>query len=331
MLTGCGGSSPFTSTSTSPPPPPPPTTGSLYAANWITASILRFSAGANGNISPQSTIKGASTQIPTSGVLLLADSDNDRLFVCGFSTPALVIFEHASSKTGNVAPDRVVAGAATTISSPRSLALDSANNLLYVDDSSNNHILVFGSASTINGNVAPVRTIVPGLPVGFLALDAVNNRLFVQSNNSINVYDGASTLNGAVAANRVISGASTQFDFPGPMQLDSAGRLFLANGTTARGTQSILVYANAGAANGNVAPSAVIAGPNTTLSSSAGLAVSPAGELFVGDAGSVMVFAPSATANGNIAPVRVLAGSNTGLFTTPGFGNVTSIAIDPNH
>jgi hypothetical protein len=243
-----------------------------------------------------------------------------------------LIFEHASSRAGDIPPDRVLSGAATTITSPTTLTLDGANNLLYVDNGFSGNILVFGSASTINGNVAPVRTITLGFQTPSLVLDTSGNRLFVENGNSIAVYDGASSLNGAVTASRVISGASTQIEFPGAMQLDSAGRLFVANGTSAHGTQSILVFANAGTANGNVVPTAMIAGPNTMLHEPVSLAVSPAGELFVGEAGhGVLVFAPAATANGNVSPVRVLDGDKTGLFTTPGIGNLTSIAVDPNH
>ncbi|HEV2962221.1 MAG TPA: hypothetical protein VG649_10385 [Candidatus Angelobacter sp.] len=325
-LIGCGGST----AATSPPPPPPPTTGSLYAINGITSTVLRFDAGANGNVSPQAMIKGAATQI-MGAASLMTDAVNDRLFVSDFQTSSILVFDHASTKAGNVVPDRIISGAATTLHSQGDLVLDRANDQFYVNNTFSNNILVFGSASTINGNVAPTRIINTGFIPGSMTLDAGSNRLFLTTSNSIMIYDGASTLNGTVTANRMISGASTQLDFPGAMQLDGSGRLFVGNGTPVHGTQSILIYANAGSANGNVVPSAVIAGPNTMLDNQIGLALPPSGEIFVGQFFNVLVFAPAATANGNISPVRVLAGDKTGLFTTPGFGNVTGMTVDPNH
>ena len=48
VLAGCGGSSSSTTT-----PPPPPTVGKLYVTSGSTDSVLRFAAGATGNVSPQ--------------------------------------------------------------------------------------------------------------------------------------------------------------------------------------------------------------------------------------------------------------------------------------
>ena len=50
----------------------------------------------------------------------------------------------------NVAPSRIIAGAATNLITPTDVALDKVRNLLYVADDVDIH--VFASASTVNGN-----------------------------------------------------------------------------------------------------------------------------------------------------------------------------------
>ena len=65
---------------------------------------------------------------------------------------SILVFDNASTLTGNVTPTRVISGNATKLVAPIDVALDTTNNLLYVADGTS--ILVFSSASTINGNVS---------------------------------------------------------------------------------------------------------------------------------------------------------------------------------
>ncbi len=79
---------------------------------------------------------------------------------------------------------------------------------------------------------------------------------------------------------------------------------------------SITIYALG--ANGNVAPTATIAGSNTGLGQPDGLAFDASGRLYVSNAYpySVTIYAPGAS--GNVAPVATIGGSNTGLITPDG-------------
>jgi hypothetical protein len=60
----------------------------------------------------------------------------------------------SAGSTGNAAPVRTIAGAATTMIAPESLSVDSAGNVYVLNDL---NILKFGPNAT--GNVAPSATI----------------------------------------------------------------------------------------------------------------------------------------------------------------------------
>jgi hypothetical protein len=61
-------------------------------------------------------------------------------------------------------------------------------------------------------------------------------------------------------------------------------------------------------ANGNVAPTRIIAGSNTQLTSTDGLGADAQGNVYALNTSSIVVFAPSQS--GNVAPARVISGSN---------------------
>ncbi|PYP93092.1 MAG: hypothetical protein DMG65_01845 [Candidatus Angelobacter sp. Gp1-AA117] len=111
------------------------------------------------------------------------------------------------------------------------------------------------------------------------------------------------------------------------MVLDSAGRLLVSNCSVS--FNGITVYANAGSANGNLAPTAVITGPATQLSACTDIALSPTGELFVGNQGTGGILVFNGSAIGNASPIRFISGDNTGIQVVSGFGNLRGIALDP--
>jgi sugar lactone lactonase YvrE len=92
------------------------------------------------------------------------------------------------------------------------------------------------------------------------------------------------------------------------------------------GTVSILVYA--AGASGNASPTATIAGGNTGLTGTFGIALDGAGNIYVANAGipqSITVYA--AGASGNATPTATIAGGNTGLnfpfgIALDGAGNI---------
>jgi hypothetical protein len=307
--------------------------GKIYVTNAATNSIVRFDNAltATGNITPGTTISGASTQLAAPQYMLL-DTTNNRLFVANQGASSVVIFETVSTKTGNVTPERTIAGAATQLVSPVDVALDTGRNLLYVAVGSN--ILAFSGASTINGNSPPVRTIGVGFIVAAIFFDSANDRLFAadSAGNTVRVYDGTSLLNGAVAANRIVSGAATQLNKPAGLQVDTAGRLIVSN----FGAPSLTIYSNAATTSGNVTPVATITGSNTGLGAPTQMILNNAtttGDLHLADGKSatVLVFTNIGAASGNIAPARSITGSSTGLARSGGGTGpftATGIALD---
>lgn len=320
IMSGCGGS-----TATK---PLTPLAGKIYVTNGSASSLLRFQADMAGNVSPQNKI-ATTVQGPVS---LAIDTSHDRLVGASGSLSFLVI-DNAST---TLSPIRLISGPATTLQGPDAIAIDGATDLIYVVDSeaSGPKILVFGPASTINGDVAPLRTInisnASGGANHGLALDSMSNRLFLADTfaSTISVFDNASTLNGTVAPNRVISGPATQLTGPQPIALDSTGNLIVASNSS---PATILVFANAATANGNVAP-ANVAG--IAVNGAIQIAVSPANELFVVDGGSALnVYSNITKASGNLTPSRVISGPNSGLDVAPQSGLVSpfvwGLALDP--
>lgn len=306
--------------------------GSLYISNSSANSILHFgnASGVTGNATPNDTISGSATQL-ASPQYLFVDAANNRLFVANQGASSILVFENASSKTGNVAPDRTISGPTTTLVGPVDLALDSTRDLLYVADGPN--VLVFASASTVAGDTAPVRTIAVGFSVDAILVDSAGDRMFLAdgTGNAINVYDSASTLSHVVSPNRAISGAQTQLSAPAGLEVDSVGRLLVSN----LAGKTINIYANAATANGNISPTVSISGSNTQLAGATQIAVATSSNtLFVADgtAASVLVFANLNTASGNVAPTHAINGANTGMARSGGgTGPATAkgIALDP--
>jgi hypothetical protein len=169
-----------------------------------------------------------------------------------------------------------------------------------------------------NGNYNPGTNIIVGSNTGLLnpagiALDSSSN-IYVtnQGNSSVTVYSAGSS--GNVTPIATITGTNTGLLNPFGIALDSSNRIYVANGLNTT-TPSVTVYA--AGSNGNVAPIATIAGPNTGLADPSGIAVDPTGRIYVGNENSPsfngIVTVYNAGANGNVAPIRTITGANTGF------------------
>lgn len=315
---------------------PPPTTsgGELYVAT--PNSILRFSQAlsANGNVKPAATITGSSTQLLRPRFLHV-DTANDRLFVANNGNDSILVFNHASTANGNLAPSAVLAGSATGFSSPVDVAIDPGNDLLYVADGTT--IRVFSGESSLAGNVnvAPVRTFLAGGLVSGMLLDTSNDTLYVADANDgqVIVIGQASLQVFAAVPTALIQGSSTQLSDPGGLALDGTGRLVVSNaGTTVNSTPSVTIYSNPTTANGDIRPDTIIAGGSTGFAVPSQLALAPSsanGELFIADvtAQKISIYNNANNLRGNIgaAPDASIAGANTGLSGI----TINGMALDP--
>lgn len=321
---------PTTSPTPTPTPTPAAATGKLYESNANGNSIFRFDNAftATGNVTAAATIVGSATTLNSPAFITL-DATNDRLYVANNGGISILIFENASTKSGNIAPDRTIFGVATNLFSPVDVAVDPVNDFLYVADDVD--ILVFENASTTTGNVAPLHDLSLGFTASAVYVDSANDRLYVadSANSAIHIYDGASSLDGNVTSNRTLLGAATHLLNPDSIQIDGSGRLIISNAPSASASTSITIYSNAATITGNIAPLGEIKGLNTGVSAPDQLAVDKTGTstIYSLDSGSARIaaFANSGTATGNIAPTRSINGANTGLTTA---GHPAGLAID---
>jgi DNA-binding beta-propeller fold protein YncE len=236
----------------------------LFVANQGGSNILVFD-NANtqtGNAAPTRTISGPATQL-FSPVDVALDRTRDLLYVA--DNTAIQVFANGSTATGNVSPLHSLSLGFT----PSALFVDSANNRLFVADTTSNAVHVFDAAGTLNGVVSANRIVSGGTTQlnqpGGLQVDNAG-RLIVSNFNGATVtfYPNAATANGNVAPVATITGGSTGMIAPTQIVLNNAtttGDLYLADGAAA----SVLIFANIGAANGNVTPTRTINGSNTGL------------------------------------------------------------------
>jgi hypothetical protein len=300
-------------------------TGQLYVAT--PSSILRFSGAltANGNIAPTATISGAATGLSAPQRIFL-DPATNRLFVANQGGNSILVFDNVSNLNGNIAPSRTLVGASTQLSAPTDLAVDTANNLLYVANGT--HILVFAAASTINGNSPPVRNINMGVTVDALFLDQTNNQLYVADSvsNAVDRLDGASSQDVIGIVGGAIAGPLTLLSSPNGMTLDATGRLLVSNSSA---PLSVTIYSGASAATGNIAPAASISGAATGFLGPGPMAFNrtvTTGEVFIADslAAGIFIYTNSNTATGNLAPSRTISGAATTLVAN----GIKGIALD---
>jgi hypothetical protein len=131
---------------------------------------------------------------------------------------------------------------------------------------------------------------------------------------------------GDVAPLRVITGDKTQLDWPAAMKFDpNTGDLYIANDIG----QSILVFAHAEKADGDVAPSRQIRGASTHLRNPTGVALDFVHkEVWASNLGNSSATVYPMSANGDVAPLRIIrsaAEDKRGV----NFGRTSAVTYDP--
>ncbi len=133
----------------------------LYVVDGDTATVLVWDAAStvDGDTAPSRTIVGGNTgfNFPWG---IAVDVGRDILYVADESADAVFIFDGASSLDGDVAPDRILMGATSTLAGPAGIDVDPISNRLYVSHyPSDAAISIWDDASTVDGDVAPTRSL----------------------------------------------------------------------------------------------------------------------------------------------------------------------------
>jgi DNA-binding beta-propeller fold protein YncE len=232
----------------------------LYAVNLSTNSILVFDGAsqANGNVAPAREITGTNTLLDAPMSIYL-DNTNNRLYVSNFGTThTVLVFDNASSITGNVAPTRVISGfALKAYSQLFGIQVDTVRNILYVADANYGALYILDNASTLNGSVSASR-VITGMSTNLslaraLALDSSGNRIYVSSitgTGAILVFDNASSATGDIAPNRSISTADPLFDVTGLFLDTTHDRLYALNASY----RKLEYFDSASSASGTLTP-----------------------------------------------------------------------------
>jgi len=181
----------------------------MYVVNGGNIALFSPASTVTGNVAPlhRITIAGTFTML---GMAL--DSANDRIFVSDDDNTRIMVFDKASTLDGPVVPDRVISGAATQLSHPVSVMLDSSGNLIVGGNNFPANILVFANVATANGNVAPAAASFLTRNGGLTQM-AVSpaGELFVPGGGtaSISVYSNIAKANGNLTPARIIAGDQT--------------------------------------------------------------------------------------------------------------------------
>ena len=263
----------------------------LYISNMGSDSILVYADASQsttqGNLPPTREIRGhlgpeveSILELPFG---LAIDPIQDRLYVVniGRNRPAILIFESASSRSGESIPERLITGQKTQLSQPAGIHLDAASGRLYVVNSNNTNngptaVVVFSNISTQctagTCDLSPSQSITgqsTGLtnPSG-IAFNPKKELIYIGNTggNNILLY----SLDGNISPLKLNSGNFTTLESPSGFYYDSAlDRLYIINFTaflkSSTDPPHITIYDNVSNRNfANTPPDWIIRGSKIT-------------------------------------------------------------------
>jgi 6-phosphogluconolactonase len=174
----------------------------LVSHNWGAPQTVRLTddvlALGDGDTAVPRIVTGASTGVGSTQIDSVAsDGPRDLIYaVARVATPepSILVFDDASTVTGDVAPARQIA--ITGGSDFSGIELDEVADRLYLSGDSGN-LYIVDDASTLDGTATPIT--IPLTSPGAISLDRRTDRLYVASvgSQTLFVFDGARTLTAA--------------------------------------------------------------------------------------------------------------------------------------
>jgi len=298
LVAGCGGGS-------GPVAPAPTTSSRLFVGDTTNAAI-----GSSSNVNPspgtyvvERTIVGSNTQLDANLFDFALDAANDRLYVADLRS--ILVFNNASTATGNVTPSRTV----TSLPGPfggfsGGIFLDTTRNILYAATNflgATQNVQVFDNAGTASAATASRTITITIRSISDIAVDATRNILYVYGTDGAGFavvlsFDNASTLTGSVPPTRIISFPDSGGTGPVGIFVDTTNdRLYVP-----RNDGTIAVFDAASTVTGNVTvtaiPSRTITLPVQTYS--VVVVDVPANRLYALDPAGISIIPSASTAGG---------------------------------
>jgi hypothetical protein len=303
--------------------------GEIFVANDFSNEIDVFPIGASGNVAPSRILSGPATGLSGTDAVVIDLAHDEILVACynDYANGSVSAFPRTAN--GNVAPLRKIQGAKTGLTYLSGLAVDPVAGEIFITSQGGNSpsgVRVF--PRTANGNVAPVRTIAgdaTGMsdPYG-IVLNAVDDEILL-ADRAGGIRTFPRTANGNVAPVRAIVGAATGLGQDIGISQLGATEIVVANQGehTGKPTDDALLVFPLNA-NGNVAPTRILAGAATKLTDPDGLVVAEPTTTLLG--GRFAVEAEWKTPQGAVGsgePVAIT--SDTGYFWFFAAANVESV------
>lgn len=213
----------------------------LYISNRGTGAILIYEnasqASTQGDLPPTRTI-------PLSGspAGIFIDSVNDRLYAIqgpGEGQAAILVYENASTRSGQASADRILTGPNTLLGSPAGIDVDTVLDQIHVinndhSETGDSALLIFANPFTncVVCDVAPAR-IITGDQTELtgstgVVIDSQLERIYVANtlNNTILLFG----MEGNIPPTKINSGAATRLEWPISLSYDNEeDRLYVLN------------------------------------------------------------------------------------------------------
>lgn len=308
---------------TSAPRAPCPATQCIYVVNAATnGSVSIYPINASGNVKPYRTITGTRTGLQYARGIAVDAQDNVYVSTSPLTDARSTLSVFSAEADGDIAPLRTIAGGATGLVRPYSIAVDADGNVYAGNSRGRCHfVCMYGGAVTEyaagqGGDIAPIR-IIRGKKTEMwgathIALDEAGDVYDAPYRECDGTYCvGRDEIIAFTTRARGNSPPSSEFGFLGPadsIAVDDENRVYVAY---AEGAGAIYVYPATNQVND--APIQIITGSQTGLQGPTAVAVDSARNIYVANFNNNSITVYAAGATGNVTPEQVIIGSNTGI------------------
>jgi len=240
--------------------------------------IAAFARLANGNAEPLQAIEGQATGLGRTMHGVVYDEVHDEIVVTNPFAESILFF--SANASGEEPPLRVIQGSKTYLNRPDTLAVDPVHNEVFVPLRNLGAVLVFPRDG--NGNIAPLRILYgpkTQLKPNRLAVDPVNDLLVVGNIDPPALMVFNRTDQGDVPPKTIITGPKADIGavqavrvYPPRKQIIAAitdSRVFQTGGGGQIPFIGVWNYTD----HGDVAPKAIIQGPDSGLKRPRGVAL----------------------------------------------------------